>query len=55
MGRTTRDGRVFVHGEPLEQTETWQREHSYENADLAAILATAGLHARQATAGAGAR
>ena len=25
MGRTLRDGRVFVHGEPLENTETWLR------------------------------
>ena len=43
MGRSTRDGHVFVRGEPLERTETWRREHSYENADLAAILASAGL------------
>jgi len=43
MGRSTRDGYVFVRGEPLERTETWRREHSYENADLAAILASAGL------------
>lgn len=45
MGRTTRDGRVFVHGEPLENTETWCREHSYPSADLAGILATASLRA----------
>ena len=45
MGRTTRDGRVFVHGEPLEDSETWRREHSYPSADLAAIVASAGLHA----------
>ena len=45
MGRTTRDGRVLVRGLPLEQTETWRNEHSYENADLAAIFATAGLDA----------
>jgi len=25
MGRTTRDGRVYVHGRPLEDTETWHR------------------------------
>ena len=41
MNRTTRDGRVFVKGEPLETTETWKREHSYADADLAAMLATA--------------
>jgi uncharacterized protein YgbK (DUF1537 family) len=43
MGRTTRDAHVFVHGEPLEDTETWRRDHSYESADLAAICASAGL------------
>ena len=43
MGRITRDGHVFVRAEPLERTETWRREHSYENADLAAILVSAGL------------
>jgi uncharacterized protein YgbK (DUF1537 family) len=45
MGRVTRDGRVLVHGRPLEQSETWMSQHSYENADLAAIFATAGLDA----------
>lgn len=43
MGRTTRDGRVLVHGKPLELSETWQREHAYPNADLGDVLATAGL------------
>jgi len=45
LGRTTRDGHVFVQGEPLESTETWQREHSYPSADLAGILDSAALHA----------
>jgi len=45
MGRTTRGGRVFVRGQPLEQTETWRREPSYANADLVEILASAGLQA----------
>jgi uncharacterized protein YgbK (DUF1537 family) len=45
MGRSTRDGRVFVHGQPLEHTETWRREHSYAHADLAEILRGAGLAA----------
>lgn len=45
MGRTTVDGRVLVHGEPLETTETWRREHEYPDADLAAIVASAGLRA----------
>jgi len=41
--RTTRDGRVWVDGQPLENTDTWRREHSYADADLAAMLASAGL------------
>ena len=45
MGRTTRDGRVFVHGEPLEDTETWRREHTYPSANLADMVAGAGLRA----------
>jgi uncharacterized protein YgbK (DUF1537 family) len=45
MGRSTRDGRVWVRGQPLEQTETWQRERSYANADLGEILAGARLPA----------
>jgi uncharacterized protein YgbK (DUF1537 family) len=45
MGRTTVDGRVLVHGEPLENTETWAREHSYASADLAGIVEGAALHA----------
>jgi len=43
MGRTTRDGHVYVRGEPLERTETWQREPAYASADLGGILAGAGL------------
>lgn len=42
-GRTTQDGRVHVGGEPLEQTEVWQREHSYPSADLVQVLAMAGI------------
>jgi uncharacterized protein YgbK (DUF1537 family) len=45
MGRTTVDGRVLVHGEPLETTETWRREHAYPDADLAAIVESAALRA----------
>jgi len=45
MGRTTIGGRVFVHGEPLETTETWRREHAYPSADLAAIVESAALRA----------
>jgi uncharacterized protein YgbK (DUF1537 family) len=43
MGRTTRDSRVLVNGKPLEDSETWRREHSYRDANLAAILRDAGL------------
>jgi uncharacterized protein YgbK (DUF1537 family) len=43
VGRTTRDGHVFVHGRPLEETETWKREHSYPSSDLTSILASAGV------------
>jgi uncharacterized protein YgbK (DUF1537 family) len=45
MGRITRDGRVFVQGEPLERSDTWRREHSYPDADLVAIAQSAGLRA----------
>ncbi|MCX5518795.1 four-carbon acid sugar kinase family protein [Kaistia defluvii] len=44
-GRTTRHGRVLVNGQPLEQAEVWQRDHSYANADLADVLASAGMAA----------
>ncbi|MEM5340326.1 four-carbon acid sugar kinase family protein [Paraburkholderia azotifigens] len=42
-GRTVRDGRVFVHGEPLEQTATWKLEHAGLPAGIAAQLEAAGL------------
>jgi uncharacterized protein YgbK (DUF1537 family) len=45
MRRTTREARVYVDGHRLEHTETWQREHSYPQADLAAIMASVGLRA----------
>jgi uncharacterized protein YgbK (DUF1537 family) len=44
-GRTTRDGRVRVHGRPLEEAEVWRRDHSYASASLPEILATAGVAA----------
>ena len=34
-GRTVRDGRVFVRGVPLEDTETWQLEHAGQHARTA--------------------
>jgi D-threonate/D-erythronate kinase len=42
-GRTTIDGRVRVNGRALEEAEVWQRDHTYPNADLADVLATAGI------------
>ena len=42
-GRTTIDGHILVKGRPLEQTETWQRDHTYANADLVDVLATSGI------------
>jgi uncharacterized protein YgbK (DUF1537 family) len=42
-GRTTVDGRILVKGRPLEETEVWQRDHSYPNADLVDVLASAGV------------
>ncbi|WP_244817684.1 four-carbon acid sugar kinase family protein [Caballeronia sp. Lep1P3] len=42
-GRTVRDGGVFVHGVPLDQTETWQLEHAGREAGLAPMLQAAGL------------
>jgi uncharacterized protein YgbK (DUF1537 family) len=44
MRRTTRDGHVFIDGQPLEHTDTWKLEHSYPDADLAAMARSAGLH-----------
>ncbi|NML31833.1 four-carbon acid sugar kinase family protein [Paraburkholderia antibiotica] len=42
-GRTVRDGRVYVHGDPLERTATWQLEHAGLPADIASQLGAAGL------------
>ncbi|RKT13599.1 uncharacterized protein YgbK (DUF1537 family) [Paraburkholderia sp. RAU2J] len=42
-GRTVCDGRVFVRGVPLEETETWQLEHAGRSADLTTMLECAGL------------
>jgi D-threonate/D-erythronate kinase len=41
--RVTRGGRVFVHGVPLEATETWHREQLTGIADIAAILTRGGV------------
>lgn len=45
MRRTTHGGRVFVDGRPLEDSVIWRREHSYPDADLAAMVRSAGLRA----------
>ncbi|GGF69060.1 Hrp-dependent type III effector protein [Azorhizobium oxalatiphilum] len=41
--RTTIGGRIHVNGRPLEEAEVWQRDHSYESANLVEVLATAGV------------
>jgi len=42
-GRATIEGRILVGGQPLESTEVWRLDHSYRNADLVDMLASAGL------------
>jgi D-threonate/D-erythronate kinase len=42
-GRTTIDGRILVNGRRLEDAEVWQRDHTYPNADLVDVLATASI------------
>jgi uncharacterized protein YgbK (DUF1537 family) len=42
-GRTTRGGRVFVNGAPLESTDTWKLENAERPADVEAMLAATGL------------
>jgi D-threonate/D-erythronate kinase len=44
-GRTTRAGRVFVHGVPLEFTEFWPEGRDPARAGLIPLLEDAGLHA----------
>ncbi|WP_027801921.1 four-carbon acid sugar kinase family protein [Paraburkholderia dilworthii] len=46
-GRTLRGGRVFVHGEPLEATDTWKLDNPDRAADLHTMLAEAGLSTAQ--------
>jgi uncharacterized protein YgbK (DUF1537 family) len=47
-GRTVLHGRALLHGAPLEQSPLWLRDHSYPEADLVAILRSAGLVVRYA-------
>ncbi|MEZ0601215.1 four-carbon acid sugar kinase family protein [Paraburkholderia sp. IW21] len=42
-GRTVLGGQLFVHGNPLVTTDTWQLEHANRCADPRAMLAEAGL------------
>lgn len=44
-GRTTEAGHVLVQGKPLEETALWALDHTYASANLAELLATAGLRA----------
>ena len=46
-GRTTIEGRVLLHGVPLEATELWSRDHSYASADLVDMLASSGLRGQE--------
>jgi uncharacterized protein YgbK (DUF1537 family) len=48
-GRTTVDGRVLVEGRALEEAEVWKRDHTYPNADLVDVLATAGIRGEKVT------
>jgi uncharacterized protein YgbK (DUF1537 family) len=47
MGRTVRDGRVHVHGIPLQFTEFWPEGREPDLANLVILLESAGVHARQ--------
>jgi 4-hydroxythreonine-4-phosphate dehydrogenase len=44
-GRTTREGRVFVKGVPLERTEIWSNERMSGEAELVAMLRAEGVSA----------
>jgi len=44
LGRTTRGGRVFVDGVPLERTEVWRKSGMIGPADIAGRLRACGLH-----------
>ena len=48
-GRTVRDGRVYVRGVPLGETDTWQLEHAGRTADLQPMLEEAGLRTARLT------
>jgi D-threonate/D-erythronate kinase len=48
-GRVTLDGRILLHELPLDETPLWAREHTYANAFLPDVLASAGLAAEAIT------
>jgi uncharacterized protein YgbK (DUF1537 family) len=47
-GRTLEQGAIRVHGEALEETLLWERDHSYETGDMIAVLEGVGLRVRHA-------
>lgn len=51
-GRTTRDGRQWVRGVPVEASEYWRNENIPGKADLVALLSTEDLRVAYATIGA---
>lgn len=42
-GRTTRDGRMYINGQPLEASDIWRLEGLHGRADMVALLAAQGL------------
>lgn len=51
-GRTTVQGRQFLHGRPLDETEIWRREGRPGNSCLAEIVAVAGMRSALLSLGA---
>ncbi len=47
-GRTTEDGCIRLHGQALEDTPLWARDHSYTSANLVDVLKVVGLQVRLA-------
>lgn len=43
VGRTVKNGSVYLHGQPLERSETWQLEHGHRRANITMQLEEAGL------------
>jgi D-threonate/D-erythronate kinase len=51
LGRTTRGGRVFVRGTPLEETEVWRDSGMTGSADMVQMFRGAGLRATTSSLG----